>query len=73
MTHSRDGHPQGEPEYVRDLPHERQLGLQIHGQIVPYLGLLAIRCTRRGTTLIPLTLSIAETPIYVVEAVHADT
>lgn len=61
----------GEAELVRDLVRngkpERQFGLQVFGQATapPSLGLIAIRCQRRGGTVTPLTLSIPETPMVV--------
>lgn len=56
---------QGEPELVRDLHQERQLGLHVLGSCGVSLGLIAIRCERKGETLTPLTLSIPETPIVI--------
>lgn len=50
-------------------PHaERQLGLVVLGQFDPsmVLGMVAVRCERKGSdVLIPLSLSIPETPIAV--------
>ena len=42
----------------------RQIGMHVVGSIDPYLslGLVCLRCERKGDTLIPLTLSIPETP-----------
>lgn len=57
-----DLHEQGDPELVRDCYRERHLGLHVLGTYGISLGLLAIRCERRGADEIPLTLSIAETP-----------
>jgi hypothetical protein len=59
----------GEAELRRDLVRngkpERQLGLHVWGQAdaAPSLGVIALRCERHGERLVPLTLSIAETPI----------
>lgn len=60
----------GEPEMYRDTHDgkpERQLGLHIVGQYDPLLslGLIALRCERHGTTLIPISMAIAETPPFV--------
>ena len=62
---------QGYPELVRDLVGERQIGLHVLTSKGASLGLLAIRCERRGTTLIPLEIAIAETPAVVVEPAPA--
>jgi len=54
---------QGEPEWVRDCLHERQIGMHVlasDGRTS--LGVLALRCLRRGDSLTPLSLVIAETP-----------
>ena len=55
----------GDPELVRDLASERQIGLHIVTSCPCRLslGVLALRCERKGATVIPLTLSIADTPI----------
>ena len=53
-------------ELLRDTATERQFGLVVRGQAVykpPVLGLIAIRCARHGEHVVPLTLSIPETPV----------
>lgn len=64
---------QGEPEIVRDLRHERHLGLHIKGEYVTSLGLLAIRCERHYGWDLPLSMAIAETPSFIDtdDAMHA--
>ncbi len=51
--------------YSRDLAHERHVALSIVGTYGIALGLLAIRCERRGASLIPISLYIADSPILV--------
>ena len=51
--------------FSRDLTHERHVALSVVGTYGVSLGLLAIRCERRGASLLPLTLSIADNPIPV--------
>lgn len=60
----------GEPELYRDTHDgspERQLGLHVVGQYDSHLslGLIAVRCERRGTQLIPMSMAIAETPPFI--------
>lgn len=61
----------GELELYRDLSingrPQRQIAMHVTGSVNPHLslGLIAVRCERRGDHLIPLTLSIPETPIVV--------
>ena len=60
---------QGPPEYTRYVSGtlrrspEMHLGLNIVGQYVPHLGLLAIRCERKGDTVTPISVAIAETTV----------
>lgn len=62
----------GELELYRDThvngQAQRQIGMMAVGQFDHslVLGLVAIRCERRGDQLIPLTLSIPETPAAIV-------
>jgi hypothetical protein len=57
---------QGDPEIVRDCRNvigqpERHIGLLVKGEYVPTLGILAIRCSRRGNEIgIPLGLAIPD-------------
>lgn len=58
------------PELVRDVygaKHERHLGINVVGQYDPYLslGLIAVRCERQGSALVPIGLAIAETPPFI--------
>lgn len=63
----------GEVELYRDTQIHgrayRQIGMHVVGSYDPALslGLICLRCERRGDTLIPLTLSIPETPIVLRE------
>lgn len=50
---------QGKPELVRDCRRERHLGLNIKGQYVHSLGILAVRCERYGDDLFPISMAIA--------------
>lgn len=52
---------------VLDHAPERQIAMHVTGSVHPSLslGMVAVRCERRGEQLIPLTLSIPETPIVV--------
>lgn len=60
-----DLEPQGTPEYVRELASERQLGLFVVGTYGAVLGLMAVRCERRGALEHPLTMHIADTVIRI--------
>lgn len=62
----------GEPALRRDLlvngKAERHFGLHVWGQVEPCppsLGLVAVRCERQGSTVIPISLSIPDTPITI--------
>jgi hypothetical protein len=61
----------GEVELYRDTHSgtqaERQIGVHVVGQYDSSvsLGLVAIRCERHGERLVPLTISIAETPPFI--------
>jgi hypothetical protein len=64
----------GDIELTRDIHVNgrafRQIGMHVIGQYDNSLslGLICLRCERKGETLIPLSLSIPETPV-----VHAPT
>lgn len=59
---------QGELELYRDTQvgplAERHVGMHVVGQYDSWLslGILAIRCERKGRTLIPVSMAIADTP-----------
>jgi hypothetical protein len=60
----------GKPEFTRDVrtpegQPQRHLALHVTQQFHPgaSLGLVALRCERRGTKLIPISLSIPDSPI----------
>lgn len=56
----------GDPELVRDLAGERQVALHVRGSAPGVtLGLVAMRCARDGARLVPLTISLPESPIVV--------
>ena len=56
-----DLRPQGFPETVIQWKHQEHLGLEIKGQEVPALGLLAIRCEFDSLgECMPMTCAIAE-------------
>lgn len=48
----RDTITQGQPQ--------RQLAFHVTGQYVPSLGLIAIRCERRGETLTPIGMALSD-------------
>lgn len=60
----------GHIEYCRDTQRngaaERHLGMHVLGTYDHSLslGVIAMRCSRHGAKLIPLSLAIADTPIY---------
>lgn len=65
----------GELAYTRDLRTitgraERHLAMPVVGQYDRgcFLGLIAIRCERRGSSLVPMACAIPETPIVEVRA-----
>lgn len=66
----------GEVELYRDTQVHgrayRQIGMHVVGQYdrALSLGLVCLRCERHGDTLIPLTLSIPETPAVVLNPVQ---
>jgi hypothetical protein len=60
-----DVEPQGEPETVIEYRHEAHLGLHIRGTFGVTLGMLGVRCERRGVLLIPIAVAIAETPTVI--------
>ena len=66
-----DLRPMGVPEFVRDVHRhgkaERHLGLHVIGTCGISLGLLALRCSRSGETLTPLTMSWPDTTVITIE------
>lgn len=65
LVEQSDLEPAGRPEYQRDTTGfrngpQRQLAIQVPGQYVERLGLLCIRCDRKGESVFPLTMSIAD-------------
>lgn len=56
-----DVEPQGSPETIVRWKHQEHLGLNIKGQEIPSLGMLAIRCELDSLgEWMPLTCAIAE-------------
>jgi len=56
----------GPPEYRRNTAGlrtkpQQQIAMIVTGQYVERLGLVCLRCERKGESLLPLTLSIADT------------
>ncbi len=54
---------QGDPESLMIYRREEHLGLHVRGEYVRSLGMLALRCERRGMELCPLSMAISDTPI----------
>jgi hypothetical protein len=60
-----DLQPQGAPETSVTYRREEHVGLHIRGTYGVTLGMLTVRCERRGSQLDPISVAIAETPIVV--------
>lgn len=67
-----DLEPQGEPETCITYRHEEHIGLHVRGVSGVTLGMLAVKCERRGLTVWPQGLAIADAPIAIDTNLHSN-